>query len=66
VTFEQIKAEIERLGWKVIAQKKHAHGVSYDATNYKRLAKGEVSADPVRALVSCLGMVQSYARSDPA
>ncbi len=45
---------IEQLGWHVIATKKHADGVSFDATNYKRLAKGEVFASEDEAMESCL------------
>lgn len=49
----ETKSKIESLGWHVIAAKKHAGGVSFDATNYKRLAKGEASANPDEAMESC-------------
>lgn len=48
---------IEQLGWHVIATKKHADGVSFDATDYSRLAKGEICVSEDDAMRSCLAAV---------
>jgi len=57
MTLTEAMDRIEALGWKVIAAKKHAGGVSFDATDYKRLAKGGCFVDPNVAMQSCLQAV---------
>lgn len=62
MTFEQITTEIERKGWKLLAQSCHPGGlVSYDAMKGqgkwplgRKLAKGEPRRAPYAALRSTL------------
>lgn len=44
MTFRQAKREIEALGWRIIATTSFTDGLSYDATNGKKLAKGSKEA----------------------
>ena len=54
---EETRMKIEALGWHVIATKKHADGVSFDATDYSRLAHGGVFSSEDEAMESCLQAV---------
>ena len=58
MTLRESRLAIEQLGWHVIATKKHADGVEFDATNYRRLAKSGVWASEDDAMRSLLEVVE--------
>jgi hypothetical protein len=75
VKLEEARAEIEALGWHVVARRNwpdnrhrsavdgfggstQVKGISFDATDYKRLAKGAVFVSEDQAMTSCLAAVR--------
>lgn len=59
MTHQAAKEMIEDLGWVVIAQKRHSGNlISFDATNYRRLAKGQPFMSNDDAMSSCLRRVR--------